>query len=251
MPVPRPQHVLYVCWGFPPYDGPSTPRALATVEALLGAGHRVTVLTTDLTSLEILGGVDRSLLTEVPQAVAVLRVPFPAVRADPVVSRWPDKRVQQPERWLAELDAWERGAFPEQGYAPWRPRIESAAYRLHRSDPVDLVLATGGPYVSFAAALHLSVECDVPFVLDDRDGWLVGTGPAEDGEPEGLAEQYWSVMLARSRQAWFTSSAVADGYRTRYPASAGKIMVVADPAGGRAERARLLRTALDDVMVGA
>ncbi len=219
-------HVLYVSWGFPPHRGPGTYRGLASVNALAEAGHRVTVLTADLATFDVVIGADRSLLDRIHPAVAVHRVAFPAVRADPVVSRWPVQRARARKAWAQDVDAHEGSLFPERVYASWRPRVEAAAYRLHRKDPVDLVIATGNPYVDFVPAFHLGVEFGVPYVLDDRDTWLLDVYTGEEREPGGLAEQYWTDMLERSAQAWFVNPPIADWYRTRFPDQAQKIRVV-------------------------
>ena len=226
MSAPSPKHVLYVSWGFPPHRGPGTYRGLATVNALAERGHRVTVLTADLATFDVVVGADRSLLAEIDPSVRVLRVPFPAVRADPVVSRWPSQRARARKQWAAELEEREKGLFPEKVYAEWRPRVEAAAYRLHRTDPVDLVIATGNPYVDFVPALHLGVECGVPYVLDDRDAWLLDVYTGEEHEPGGLAEQYWAAMMAGCREAWFVNPPIADWYRGRFPEQADRVRVV-------------------------
>src|SRR5262249_42709016 len=98
-PRSRP-HVLYVAWGFPPHRGPGTYRALATANLLADLGCRVTVLTADMATFDLVIGGDHSLMTAVDPRIRVLRVPFPPGRRDPVVNRWPLERVAQPTTWL-------------------------------------------------------------------------------------------------------------------------------------------------------
>jgi glycosyltransferase involved in cell wall biosynthesis len=54
--------------------------------------------------------------------------------------------------------------------AGWPPEIEIACQTLHKGD-VDVILATGNPYVSFRSARQLGQRLNVPFVLDYRDPW--------------------------------------------------------------------------------
>jgi glycosyltransferase involved in cell wall biosynthesis len=225
-PTTSPMHVLYVSWGFPPHRGPGTYRGLATVNALAAAGHRVTVLTADLATFEVITGADLSLLDRIHPDVEVVRVPFPAGRRDPIITRWTKQRAMTPKDWRELMTARERSAFPEAVYGLWKQRAEAAAYRLHRTDPVDLVIATGNPYVDFAPAFHLGVELDVPYVLDDRDAWLLDVYTGEEHEPGGAAERLWEAMQRRCLQAWFVNPPIANWYRTRFPESADKVHVV-------------------------
>ncbi len=166
--VTRGLHVLYVAWGFPPHVGPGVSRSLATVAELVRQGHRVTVLTADLATFDVVFGGDRSLLDEVPQAVRVVRVAMAAEPRDPLLNRWPAARIEDPKAWGAKVAKEQVRAFPEEVYGTWQPRAEAAAHRIHELDPVDLVIATGDPYVDFSVALRLHVDHGVPFVLDDK-----------------------------------------------------------------------------------
>src|SRR4029077_11302604 len=67
-------HTLYVAWGFAPHRGPGVYRPLATVGELVRRGHRVTVLTTDLDTFDLVIGSDRGLLADVDPSVRVVRV---------------------------------------------------------------------------------------------------------------------------------------------------------------------------------
>jgi glycosyltransferase involved in cell wall biosynthesis len=116
--------------------------------------------------------------------------------------------------------------FPEPVYGPWRPRIEAAAQRLHRVDPVDLVVATGNPYVDFMVAQRLNVDHGVPFVLDDRDSWVVDVYTGEPFAGSDRTQQWLGWMLGRCTQAWYVNPPIAGWHRERYPAHADRIQVV-------------------------
>jgi len=219
-------HVLYVAWGFPPHRGPGTYRALATANLLVDLGCRVTVLTADEATFDLVIGGDHSLVREIDPRVSVLRVPFPAGRRDPVINRWPPDRVTDPAAWAARTERAELAVFPEAVYGPWRPRVEAAAQRLHRVDPVHLAIATGNPYVDYAVPQRLNVDHGVPFVLDDRDSWVLDVYTGQPFANSERIQQWLGWMLGRAHQAWFVNPPIADWHRRRYPEHADRIAVV-------------------------
>ena len=219
-------HVLYVAWGFPPHRGPGVYRALATVEHLCSRGHEVTVLTADSDFFDVVTGGDGSLVDRIDPRVRVLRLPFPAGQREPVVNRWPETRVTSPSSWTSSTRAAEQATFPENGYAAWRPRIELAAYRLHREHPVDLVVATGNPYVDFAVPAMLHAEFGVPYVLDDRDSWVVNVYTGEPYEAAAAREVWLEPLLAASLETWFVNPPIAGWHSSRWPQHASRISVV-------------------------
>jgi glycosyltransferase involved in cell wall biosynthesis len=222
----RRPHVLYVAWGFPPHRGPGTYRVLASANLLVELGARVTVLTADRLTFDLVAGGDDSLLDRVDPAIRVLRVPFPVGRRDTIINRWPEERVLAPVRWADAALAAETAVFPEPVYGAWRPAVEQAASRLHRADPVDLVLASGNPYVDFAVAQRLNADHDVPFVLDDRDSWVLDVYTGERSDRAEDAERLLGWMLGRALELWFVNPPIADWHRRRWPEHAERIRVV-------------------------
>jgi len=230
--VARGLHVLYVAWGFPPHQGPGVDRSLATVAELVRQGHRVTVLTADLATFDVVFGGDRSLLDEIPQAVRVVRVAMAAEPRDPLLNRWPAARIEDPKAWAAKVAKEQVRAFPEAVFGTWQPRAEAAAHRIHELDPVDLVIAAGDPYVDFSVALRLYVDHGVPFVLDDRDSWLLD---ASTGNPRLLGARilpWLEFALSQALRVWFADPTIADWHRNRFPLYADRIRVVGN--GGEA-----------------
>jgi glycosyltransferase involved in cell wall biosynthesis len=219
-------HVLYVAWGFAPHQGPGVYRPLATVAELVHQGHRVTVLTADLATFDLVIGGDRSLLDDVPEGVRVVRVAMAQEQRDPLVNRWSAARLANPRAWAEKARADQVLAFPEWVYATWQPRAEAAATRIHELDPVDLVIATGNPYVDFTVALRLHVDHGVPYVLDDRDSWLLDVFT---GDLSPLAERilpWLEFALSQALRMWFVNPPIADWHRRRFPQYADKIHVV-------------------------
>ena len=227
-------HVLYVAWGFPPHQGPGVHRSLATVAELVRQGHRVTVLTADLATFDVVTGGDRSLLDDVPEAVRVVRVAMAARPRDPLLNRWPTARIEDPLVWGETVQKQQVRAFPEVVYGTWQPRAEAAANRIHELDPVDLVIATGDPYVDFTVALRLYVDHGVPFILDDRDSWLLDVST---GEPRPLGDRilpWLEFALAQAVTIWFLNPAIAQWHRQRFPQHADRIRVVEAGSDGAA-----------------
>lgn len=219
-------HVLYVAWGFAPHQGPGVYRPLATVAELVRQGHRVTVLTADLATFDLIIGGDRTLLDDVPEAVRVVRVAMAPRQRDPVINRWPATRISDPKVWGDTVQKEQALAFPERVYATWQPRAEAVAARIHELDPVDLVIATGNPYVDFSVALRLHVDHGVPFVLDDRDSWLLDV---YTGNPSPLAERvlpWLEFAMSQALRMWFVNPPIADWHRNRFPQYADRIRVV-------------------------
>jgi len=196
------------------------------VAELVSQGHRVTVLTADLETFDLVIGGDRSLLDDVPEAVRVVRVAMAPRERDPLLNRWSGPRISNPRAWGDTVRKEQVQAFPEGCYATWQARAEAAASRIHELDPVDLVIATGNPYVDFTVALRLHVDEGVPFVLDDRDSWLLDV---YTGDPSPLAERikpWLEFALSQALRMWFVNQTIADWHRLHFPQYADRIRVV-------------------------
>jgi hypothetical protein len=109
---PGQRHILYVAWGFAPHRGPGAYRPLATVNALAERGHRVTVLTADLDTFDLVVGGDHSLLAEVHPDVRLLRVPVLQDWRDPFVNRWTVERATDQKEWVRFAAVDQVQAFP-------------------------------------------------------------------------------------------------------------------------------------------
>ncbi len=219
-------HILYVAWGFPPHRGPGTYRALASVNHLVAQGHDVTVLTAGLDYFRFVAGSDESLLQRIDPRVRVVRIPFAPVHREPVINRWPQRRAEYPRLWRDDTIVRERKIFPENQYASWRPRVEAAAYRLQRERPVDLVIATGNPYVDFVVPMMMSAEFGTPYVLDDRDSWVLNVYTGEPYPGSDVQQEWLDHLLDGCLEMWFVNPPIADWHLSRYPSHRDKIVVV-------------------------
>jgi glycosyltransferase involved in cell wall biosynthesis len=189
-------------------------------------GHRVTVLTADLATFDLVIGGDRSLLDDVPEGVRVVRVAMAPRQRDPLVHRWPAARLADPKLWDKLVEMEQLQAFPERLYSTWQPRAEAVAARIHELDPVDLVIATGNPYVDFTVPIRLHVDHGVPFVLDDRDSWLLDVYTGEEGRLAERILPWLEFALSQALRMWFVNPPIADWHRNRFPQYADRIKVV-------------------------
>jgi glycosyltransferase involved in cell wall biosynthesis len=82
-------------------------------------------------------------------------------------------------------------------WSGWVPEVEKACRSLESSD-VDVILASGAPFVSFSLADRLSRRLNCPFVLDYRDLWI--------GDPHLLPANPADILL---EQATVTRCAAA------------------------------------------
>lgn len=222
-------HVLYVAWGFPPSRGGGVYRALATVNAFVREGFRVTVLTADRQTFEKYTGVDPSLEALVAPGVEVVRVPFAWPAMDTDLRHWSALRMWAPRQWRNRRKKLDRKDFPEIGYGPWREPLERAAVSVHEADPVDLTVATANPNVDFCAAAALNARFGVPFVMDYRDAWMLDVFDGgllhEEGGREDRIER---SLLAGASEAWFVNAPIRDWHAARHPRLAARMHVVAN-----------------------
>ncbi|WP_313566106.1 glycosyl transferase [Mobilicoccus sp.] len=222
-------HVLYVAWGFPPSRGGGVYRALATVNAFVREGFRVTVLTADRQTFEKYTGVDPSLEALVAPGVEVVRVPFAWPAMDTDLRHWSALRMWAPRQWRNRRKKLDRKDFPEIGYGPWREPLERAAVAVHEADPVDLTVATANPNVDFCAAAVLNARFGVPFVMDYRDAWMLDVFDGgllhEEGGREDRIER---SLLAGASEAWFVNAPIRDWHAARHPRLAARMHVVAN-----------------------
>jgi len=222
-------HVLYVAWGFPPSRGGGVYRALATVNAFVREGFRVTVLTADRQTFEKYTGVDPSLEALVAPGVEVVRVPFAWPAMDTDLRHWSALRMWAPRQWRNRRKKLDRKDFPEIGYGPWREPLERAAVSVHEADPVDLTVATANPNVDFCAAAVLNARFGVPFVMDYRDAWMLDVFDGgllhEEGGREDRIER---SLLAGASEAWFVNAPIRDWHAARHPRLAARMHVVAN-----------------------
>lgn len=73
-------------------------------------------------------------------------------------------------------------------YIGWIKAVEQACSTLSPKD-VDVILASGGPFVSFRLARNLSDRLGRPYVLDYRDPWTGGPHRGRPARPATIREE--------------------------------------------------------------
>ena len=225
---PRP-HLLFVVWGFPPCRGGGVYRALATANGFAESGWDVTVLTCGREVFFRYTGADPALESLVDPRVEVVRVPFAWPALDPDVSHYSALRALAPRLWAKARVRRDQIPFPERGYGPWREELEQAAERIHEARPVDLVLSTANPNVTFSAAWRLHSRHGVPYVMDYRDAWSLDVFSGARIVKQGSRAGRWEKrLMASAREVWFVNEPLRAWHAEAYPATADRMHVVAN-----------------------
>jgi glycosyltransferase involved in cell wall biosynthesis len=204
-------------------------RALATTNGFASRGWRVTVLTATHETFETLTGTDPGAEERIDPRISVVRVPFDLTRGETDLARWSRTRVVSPLWWGFLRARRERRSFPESIYGGWLPALLEAAERIHRSDPVSLVIGSANPNVDFAPGDHLHRRFGVPYVMDYRDSWHLDyyTGRRR-GNPRSRSARLERRLLRNAHEVWFVNQPILDWHARHYPAGAENYFVVAN-----------------------
>lgn len=224
-------HVVVIAWAFPPSRAPGVYRPLSYARELARLGASVSVLTAGRETFRVLYGADSSLESWIPDEVHVIRVPFAPSRMWPIVNDWPPERVRRKPRWLANLKQREFQIFPELDYAGWLSDALVALIEENLRRPIDAVIASGNPYVSFEIAFRLNQVYGTPFILDDRDSFLFDV---TTGEELPLIEErlpFFERYMRAAAEYWCVNP--------------GLVRRTADLAGEYASKVRLVRNGWD------
>jgi glycosyltransferase involved in cell wall biosynthesis len=225
--LPRRPRVLYLAFFFPPSRGSGVYRARATANHLAEQDWEVTVCASPLRFLqEVTGSVDTSLSDSVDPRIRVERPALHHFTWERDIRRYGRFRGTLPVQ-AQQLYAWGlREVFPEH-YASWALAAVGRALRLHARRPFDVVVATGNPFASFAAAWLLNRITGLPYVLDYRDSWTLDQftdGPKYP--PEHAAWPWERRVLERATGTLFVNEAMRTWHAERYPKAAVRMSVV-------------------------
>lgn len=179
--------ILMFAYFYPPLGGAGVQRSLKFSKYLLDFGIKPSVISAESSAYTQ----DRSLLSEVPPGIEVMRLPHtPAlarlmtlaprrdraqrVSAVPAPTR-PDQ-AGSAGRWRDRaLRAFSALQYPDDK-AAWSRLAEQAALRLMEQTPIDLVYSSSPPVSGHLAAMRVARHAQVPWVADFRDLWT--TNPA-------------------------------------------------------------------------
>ena len=223
----RRPRVLYLAFFFPPSRASGVFRPLASANFLAEQGWDVTVHAGPREYFtDFLGSVDPELEARIDPRITVVRPPMPMHTATPDIRDLGVVAAHLPtvHRKLQRLRQ-QRG-FPEV-YRTWIPGVLRAALREHVSSRFDLVVATGNPFASFAAAWAFSRLTRVPYVLDYRDAWTFHQFLDEDRYPTGHSAWTWERrVLSRASEIEFVNAAMLEFHAGRYPQARARMTVV-------------------------
>ncbi|MGI5215777.1 glycosyltransferase [Plantactinospora sp. CA-290183] len=224
-PRRRPR-VLYLSFYFPPSRASGVYRARATANHLAARDWDVTVFAAPLRFLhEVTGSVDEKLAETVDPRIRVERPDLSHFKWERDLRRFSRFRRTMP---ILARNLYEAGQriFPEH-YASWGYHAVRKALRLHARHRFDVVVATGNPFASFAAAWLFHRLTRVPYVVDYRDSWTLDLFADKPGFPDGHPAWGWERrVLSRASAAVFVNEALRGWHAERYPAAADRMMVV-------------------------
>lgn len=260
----RRPRVLYLAFYFPPTRASGVFRARATANHLAAAGWDVTVATAPREFFtRFIDSVDLSLEATVDPRVRVVRPRMGFYRWESDIRRYGWFRGTFPSL-AAKLHRWQTEQIFPEPYATWLPHLVAGAVADHVRRPYDLVVATGNPFASFAAAWALHRALHVPYVLDYRDAWTFNQFTEEVRYPAGHSAWRWEErVLGEAAEVAFVNDGMRGWHAERYPAAASRMTVVAngwepeilgdltapEPAAGRPLRVGYVGTVTDAMPV--
>lgn len=156
MPASEAKRVLFVAYYFPPRGGAGVQRSLKFVKYLRRFGWEPTVLTCPYENRR--AAYDDSLLAEVPEGTAVVRVPS----NEQFFIRLSRAGLGRLTSFLVRPDS----------CAPWARRALEVARGLHEQKPFDAVYTSLQPWGAGLVGLNMSRSAGLPWVCDYRDPWV-------------------------------------------------------------------------------
>jgi glycosyltransferase involved in cell wall biosynthesis len=225
--ISRPR-VLYLSFYFPPSRASGVFRARATANHLVEAGWDVTVHTAPREFFEhyLDGAADPALEATVDPRIKVVRPGMNMHHFENDVRRFGFLRRNFPMVSHATYYGLQSKVFQEH-YLGWIPGVVKAAVAEHVRQPFDVVVATGNPFVSFAAARLLGKMFRIPYVVDFRDAWTFNQFTEQVRFPEGGRMMRWEhKVLQDAAEIVFVNNGMRQWYRDRYPFAADRMTVV-------------------------
>lgn len=172
------------------------------------------------------GGSDPTLEATVDPRVRVERPPMNTYHWENDVRRYGRLRKALPvvvDQFYRRL---QRSFLPEH-YIGWIPGLLRRAFKLHARRRFDLVIATGNPFVSFAAAWMLGRAWRVPYVVDYRDAWTFNQFTEEVRFGPGTGTAKWEARVLRdAAEIVFVNDGMRQWHVERYPFAADRMTVV-------------------------
>lgn len=237
-----PRKILLIAFFYPPSRASGVYRALAIGNYLVDQGHDVTVLTTTRSFFELEAGpLDESLEGRIDPRIKLIRVPFstrPAHRSiellSPVMARFRPimkRLLPRPLRSKLDLLSLRSGAALHppglvDRYRSWYgPAVEATTNNVNLPD-LDLVIATGNPWTSFAIAHTLASLGDASYVMDYRDPWKIDVRTGQPYLRPAETEALEALLLAGALRVTHPNQHLADRYCEFFPEMTNRVRVM-------------------------
>ncbi|MFD6281931.1 glycosyltransferase [Streptomyces sp. NPDC060209] len=227
-PRKRRPRVLYLAYYFPPSRASGVFRARATANHFAEAGWDVTVHTAPREFFEtyLENACDPSLEETVDPRVTVVRPPMSYYAWEKDIRQFGKLRRNFPTVAASLYKLFQSKVFPEH-YLTWIPGVLSSAVKAHFKEKFDLVIATGNPFVSFAAAQALGRLLKIPYAVDYRDSWTFNQFTEELKFEEGSKAFEWEAKVLRdAAEVVFVNDGMRQWHIDRYPYAAERMTVV-------------------------
>ncbi|MFH8218457.1 glycosyltransferase [Streptomyces sp. NPDC018057] len=224
----RRPRVLYLAYYFPPSRASGIFRARATANHFAKAGWDVTVYTAprEFFQTYLHNACDPSLEDTIDPDVTVVRPPMGYYAWEKEIRKYGRLRRNFPTVAGNLYKLFQNKVFPEH-YLTWIPGVLSHAVKAHFKQKFDLIIATGNPFVSFAAAQVLGKLLRVPYAVDYRDSWTFNQFTEELKFPEDSKAFEWEAKVLRdASEIVFVNDGMRQWHIDRYPYAADRMTVV-------------------------
>jgi glycosyltransferase involved in cell wall biosynthesis len=172
------------------------------------------------------GSSDESLEQTIDPRVRIVRAPMNEYLWEKDVRRFSALRANFPVVVDRLSRTIQHRVFPER-YIGWLPGVLRKAVAMHARQRFDLVVATGNPFVSFAAAWALGRLLRIPYVVDYRDSWTFNVFTEELVGPEdGVVMRWEARVLRHAAEIVFVNDVLLRWHADRYPFAADRMAVV-------------------------
>ena len=170
--VPKP-HILFISYYFPPMGGGGVQRSLKFLKYWNYQKYQVSILTVKPSYSY---AEDPSLEDEIPRTLSVHR----SATVDPfrflfLFKKFIPHSIRSKGGGINEggqsLRRFSNFFLLPDSRIPWLPLALRRLGRIHRSHPVDLIVATMPPFTAGMIALYANRLWKIPFLLDFRDAW--------------------------------------------------------------------------------
>ncbi|WP_254370527.1 glycosyltransferase [Streptomyces sp. A3M-1-3] len=220
--------MLYLAYYFPPSRASGVFRARATANHLAEAGWDVTVYTAPREFFEkyLKNACDPSLEETIDPRVTVERPAMSYYHWEKDVRQFGKLRRNFPTLAATMYNLFQSKVFPEH-YLTWIPQVVKRALKAHRKNRFDLIVATGNPFASFAAAQFLGKRLGIPYAVDYRDSWTFNQFTEKLKFPESSKAFQWEAKVLRdAAEIVFVNDGMRQWHIDRYPYARDKMTVV-------------------------